>query len=950
MMKKKLIEVALPLEAINEASAREKSIRHGHPSTLHLWWARRPLAAARAVIFSSLVDDPSSHPDQFPTEEAQEKERQRLFNILERLVVWENSNDEKLLAEVKAEIARSTDGNIPEFLDPFAGGGAIPLEAQRLGLKAHASDLNPVAVMINKAMIEIPPKFQGLPPVNPEARAKLGSELAWKGLTGLAEDVRYYGEWMKEEAFKRIGHLYPKAKLPNGSEATVIAWIWARTVKCPNPACGCEMPLVNSFWLSKRKGKEAYVLPMIYNGKITFKVHQNTPDSSTAKLLDAGTGYINSRGKRVKATFICSCCKSGVAKGEYIDQEANEERMHMIPIAIVAENVGGRLYLDPNNEQSKKIDEFFKSNSFQERIPNEKCKGTFASNAMGRPYGFKFFSDYFTKRQLISLVTFSELVAELQQKVFEDAISIGMAEDSISLDAAGSGAKAYGEAISVYLAMLVDKLADLGNSLNRWEPNAQCPRQLFARQAIPIVWDFAEGNPFSDSSGSWEVLLGNLVRSFMAPAFCFSRDSHGAALQADATQDNGLRSIMISTDPPYYNNIGYADLSDFFYVWMRRSLRYTYPNLFSTMLVPKVEELIATPYRFDGSKEKARDFFEDGMLRTFSQVHKYTREDIPVTIYYAFKQSETNTEDENDTDVTTVVTASTGWETMLSAVIQAGFAITGTWPIRTEMSSRAVAQGANALASSIVLVCRKRHPSASFVTRKDFLATLRRELKPALVQLQHANIAPVDLAQSAIGPGMAVYSRNGKVLDADGTPMSVRSALQIINQLVDEFFNEQEGDLDSESRFCVELFSQVAFNPIKYGTAEVLATAKSISISKLAQAGVLNSSKGSVQLTCRDDLQEFSVMNSNITWLVTQQITKAFEKHGIDGATKILARVSGTMAENAKALAYRLYTIAERKGWATEAYAYNVLVSSWMDIQQGATNQVKYKEGELQFE
>jgi len=539
------------------------------------------------------------------------------------------------------------------------------------------------------------------------------------------------------------------------------------------------------------------------------------------------------------------------------------------------------------------------------------------------------------------------LVVEAQQKAYADAVNAEMVDDGIGLDAGGSEAKAYGEAIGVYLAFLVDKLADRNSSVCSWDSTRDGIRNTFGRQAIPMVWDYAEANPFSNSSGCLSNTLTWVTKCILE----FPRSAiQGHAQQYDATQDNGLRSIMVSTDPPYYDNIGYADLSDYFYIWMRKSLKNTYPGLFSTMLVPKAEELVATPYRFDGSKDRARDFFEDGMLRTFRQVHEYTREDIPVTIYYAFKQSETGTEDEDDPNDITAVTASTGWETMLSAVVNAGFCITGTWPIRTEMQNRAVGMNANALASSIVLVCRKRHPSASFVTRKDFLATLRRELKPALVQLQHANIAPVDLAQSAIGPGMAVYSRNGKVLDADGTPMSVRSALQIINQLIDEFFNEQEGDLDSESRFCVDLFSQVAFNPIKYGTAEVLATAKSISISKLAQAGVLSSSKGSVQLTCRDDLQEFSVMNSNITWLVTQQITKAFEKNGIDGATKILARVSGTMAENAKALAYRLYTIAERKGWATEAYAYNVLVSSWMDIQQGATNQVKYKEGELQFE
>jgi putative DNA methylase len=926
MMKKKLIEVALPLEAINEASSREKSIRHGHPSTLHLWWARRPLAAARAVIFSSLVDDPSSHPDQFPTEEAQEKERQRLFNILERLVVWENSNDEKLLAEAKAEISRSTDGNIPEFLDPFAGGGAIPLEAQRLGLKAHASDLNPVAVMINKAMIEIPPKFQGLPPVNPEARAKLGSELAWKGSTGLAEDVRYYGEWMKEEAFKRIGHLYPKAKLPNGTEATVIAWIWARTVKCPNPACGCEMPLARSFTLSKKKGKEHHVELEIQGNQIQYHVKPGV-----AKKIE---GTVNRKGA------TCPCCGAPVGF-EYIRNEAKASRMKATMIAIVTESQTGRIYLDPDSLQFQSADIPVPEDIIYTDLP-EKALG-FRTQA----YGMVRHQDLFSNRQLTALTTFSDLVVEAQQKAYEDAVMAGIADDDIGLDAGGSGAKAYGEAVGVYLAFLVDQMANHSSSICSWNSVNTQMRNVFSRQAIPMVWDYAECNIFSSSSGSFNNLHERMIKAFNNLPI---KTLQSTASQFDATKENGLRSIMVSTDPPYYDNIGYADLSDFFYVWMRRSLRNTFPRLFSTMLVPKVEELVATPYRFNGDKEKARDFFEEGMLKTFKQVYKYTRDDIPVTIYYAFKQSETDSEDEEVTNGFQITTSSTGWDTMLSAIIQAGFAITGTWPIRTEKVGRAIGIGTNALASSIVIVCRKRIPSTSFVTRKDFLATLRRELKPALVQLQHANIAPVDLAQSAIGPGMAVYSRNGKVLDADGTPMSVRSALQIINQLVDEFFNEQEGDLDSESRFCVDLFSQVAFNPIKYGTAEVLATAKSISISKLAQAGVLTSSKGSVQLNCRDDLQEFSVMNSNITWLVTQQITKAFEKNGIDGATKILARVSGNMAENAKALAYRLYTIAERKGWASEAYAYNVLVSSWMDIQQGATNQVEYKAGELQFE
>ncbi len=924
MNKKKLIEVALPLEAINEASAREKSIRHGHPSTLHLWWARRPLAAARAVIFSSLVDDPSSHPDQYPTEEEQEIERQRLFSILERLVVWENSNDERLLEEAKAEISKSTDGNIPELLDPFAGGGAIPLEAQRLGLKAHASDLNPVAVMINKAMIEIPPKFQGMPPVNPEARAQLGSELNWKGSTGLAEDVRYYGEWMRDEAFKLIGHLYPTAKLPDGTEATVIAWIWARTVKCPNPACGCEMPLARSFTLSKKKGKEYHVELDIQGKEIHYHVK-----SGIARHIE---GTINRKGA------TCPCCGTPVGF-DYIRDEAKLNRMNATMLATVAESSTGRIYLDASRIHVKKADIPCPENLVYTDLP-EKALG-FRVQA----YGMVRHQDLFTNRQLTALTTFSDLVAEAQQKAFEDALKTEMVDDGSGLDAGGTGAKAYGEAVGVYLAFLVDKLTDYHSSICSWHNSGEFIRNTFSRQAIPMVWDYAEANPFSNSTGCISNTLNWITKCILEFPI---QTTIGKGIQADAAKDNGLRSIMVSTDPPYYDNIGYADLSDFFYVWMRRSLQNTHPSLFRTMLVPKVEELIASPYRFNGNKEKAKDFFEFGMLRTFQQVYSYTREDIPVTIYYAFKQAETKGFD--DAVDSSTVTASTGWETMLSAVIRAGFVITGTWPIRTEMQNRAIGMNANALASSIVLVCRKRSTSSSIVTRRDFLAILRRELKPALIQLQHANIAPVDLAQSAIGPGMAVYSRNEQVLEADGTPMSVRSALQIINQLVDEFFNEQEGALDSESRFCVDLFSQVAFNPIKYGTAEVLATAKAISISNLAQSGVLTSSKGSVQLNCREDLQEFSISNSRITWMVTQQLTYAFEKNGIDGASKILVRLSGSMTEDVKALAYRLYTIAERKGWANEAYAYNILVSSWMDIQQSSINLKDYREGELQFD
>lgn len=886
--KKKLIEVALPLEAINAESAREKSIRHGHPSTLHLWWARRPLAAARAVIWSSLVDDPSSLPEQFPTEEAQNAERQRLFGILERLVKWENSNNEDVLNEAKSEIMKSTDGNPPALLDPFAGGGAIPLEAQRLGLEAHASDLNPVAVMINKAMIEIPPKFAGQPPVNPESRRQLGGE--WKGAQGLAEDVRYYGEWMKQKAFERIGDLYPKVKDEHGQEHTVIAWIWGRTVKCPNPACGCEMPLANSFELSKKKGKEAYIQPIIEGNKVRYEVKRGKNAPEPPKI---------SRGK-----FKCVFCGSPV-DGGYIKAEGVAKRIGVQLMAVVAEGNRGRLYITPDDEQKKAA-----FCPLPEDVPNGELIGKAADQLP--LYGYMTFSELFTNRQLTALTTFSDLVAEAKEKIIED-----------------EGSKEYAQAVCVYLAFAIDKLSIYSNALCTWlnQPKNEIVGNSFGRQALPMVWDFAEANQFASAGGTITNQIEYICKYLSMCSPVASID--GFAVQQDAQTDNGLCDIMVSTDPPYYDNICYADLSDFFYIWLRNNLKNEFPDLFGTMLVPKAEELIASAYRFDGSREKAYHFFEDGMLKTFALINTYVRDDIPTTVYYAYKQSE---EDNNSN------TASTGWETMLSAIIQAGFAITGTWPVRTERDGRMIGNGTNALASSIVLVCRKRPADAPICTRRDFINMLKRELKPALQKLQVSNIAPVDLAQSAIGPGMGVYSRFSKVLEADGTPMSVRSALQIINQELDLYFTEQDGELDRDSRFCVDLYTQYAFNDMRFGEADVLARAKNTSVEKLRTADVLYAEKGVVRLLTREEIPEKTISGDRIIWLLTQQLTRAMEKNGVIGAADIVADIFTSEPEHAKVLAYRLFQIAERKGWAGEAYAYNSLVIAWPEIQSKAAD------------
>lgn len=905
-VKKKLIEVALPLDDINAASAREKSIRHGHPSTLHLWWARRPLAAARAVIWSSLVDDPSAHPEEFPTVEEQAAERERLFGILRELVVWENSNSDRVLNAAKAEIKRSMGDDLPPLLDPFAGGGAIPLEAQRLGLKAYAQDLNPVAVTINKAMIGIPPLFADKFAVNPEARGKLTNG-GWSGNAGLAADVKYYGTWMKEEAARRIGHMYPKVRVPaeqGGGEATVIAWLWARTVKCPNPACGHEAILVRSFNLSKKKGKEWHVEPVCEGGEVRFEV-------APGKAMHDGT--VNRRGA------TCVHCGAPIAF-DHIREESREGRMGAKLMAIVAEGQRGRIYIAPDEVQIAAADV---------PMPDDYPQGKLAyypGHLNTNVYGLDEFWKLFTNRQLTALTTFSALVGEAQKKAEADAIAAGLPDDGVGLADGGTGARAYGEAIGVYLAFVVDKLADRGSTVCSWDVTREGLRNTFGRQAIPMTWDFAEGNTFSNSSGCFDNSLEWIIKCLHELP---QTTLKGDARQFDAQSDNGRRGLAISTDPPYYDNIGYADLSDFFYVWLRQSLRRTYPKLFSTMLVPKHEELVATPYREGRGKDGARDFFEEGMFSTFKQVNKYAREDVPVTIYYAFKQSETETK--NDVEST----ASTGWETMLSAIIRAGFSITGTWPMRTEMANRSIASGSNALASSIVLVCRKRPENAPMGTRRDFVMALKRELGPALDKLRSSNIAPVDLAQSAIGPGIGVYSRYSQVLEADGSSMTVRAALQLINQEVDAYFSDQDGELDRESRFCVDLYTQKAFDTIKFGEADVLARAKNVSIEGLAAQGLLASVKGSVHLLDRGEVSE-RVDFKAPTWLTTQQLTRALEEGGVTACAKIVSQTLGGRADGAKALAYRLFTIADKRNWQQEAFAYNSLVTAWPEIQSKA--------------
>ena len=927
--RKKLIEVALPLEAINVASAREKSIRHGHPSTLHLWWARRPLAACRAVLFAQLVDDPSSHLEEFPTDEAQEKERKRLFGIIEQLVQWENSNNEQVLATARAEILKSCDGEPPAVLDPFCGGGSIPLEAQRLGLEAHGSDLNPVAVLITKALIEIPPKFAGRPPVNPDAKKNLAHSGSWNGAQGLAEGVRYYGKWMRDEAEKRIGHLYPKVRLTKemaagrddlrgvvGIELTVIAWLWARTVKCPNPACGAMMPLVRSFALSTKKAKEAWVEPILDHRAKTVRFQVKTGKGKPPESSKTGRG----------AKFRCLIC-SQASPDRHIKDEGIAERMGAQLLAIVAEGDGGRVYLSPTDDQIGAS-----QTARPKRVPEEALADD-PRNIWCVQYGLRKFVDLFTPRQLMALTTFSDLVIKARARVLEDAIAAGLKDDGKGIDVGGLGAAAYADAVSTYLGLAVDRLVDRGSAICSWDSGYAKIRNTFARQAIPMTWDFAEGNPFSESTGNFEGAVKWTVETAAASPIGIG----GLVRQVDATAAVPLgKQAVIATDPPYYDNIGYADLSDFFYVWLRRSLSQIYPNLFSTVLVPKALELIATPYRFGGSKEQAQRFFEEGLGKAFTRMREMQSPRYPLTIFYAFKQAES--EESNDEDDSSRILVSTGWETMLEGLIRAGFQISGTWPMRSELSNRMIASGTNALASSVVLACRPRPDDAPLATRREFIAALRNELPIALKTLQHGNIAPVDLAQAAIGPGMAVFSRYSRVLETDGSAMTVRASLGLINHALDEVLAEQEGEYDAETRWAVAWFEQFGVSEGKYGDAENLARAKDTAVEAMKSAGIVKSGGGKVRLLGRDTLNSAwdpTVERRLTIWQVTQYLVHAIEKGGEQSAAEMLRKL-GALGESAKDLAYRLYVIAERKKWAQEAFAYNMLVKSWPELTKQA--------------
>lgn len=956
---KKLIEVALPLDAINtEASRRKRKAPGGYPTTLHKWWAQRPVAAARAVLFAQLVNDPSwkwelEHPGSIPPAHLKGSwaaSRKRLFAIIDDLIRWENTNNHQVLLRAIAEIRKSwretcelnqehplartlfDPDNLPGVLDPFAGAGSIPMEAQRLGLEAYASDLNPVAVLINKAMIEIPSRVAAQAPVNPDSRHDTALiDRQWKGSEGLADDVRYYGQWMRDEAEKRIQHLYPPIEITKdtakgrpdlakyvGQSLKVTAWLWVRTVKSPNPAFRhVDVPLASTFVLSSKDRSNAYVQPVIDGDSYHFTVKIGVPPT------DAKNGT-----KLPGANFRCLLSGAPI-DGDYIKAEGMAGRMGARLMAIVAEAERGRIHLSPTRAHES---------APLAAQPTWKPSGNVPARLTGGtcvPYGLRLWSDLFTPRQLVALTTFCDLVAEARQRVQHDALAAGVPNDERGLESGGQGARAYAEAISVYLAFAVDRIADYGSTIATWRSKDNAMRSTLASQSIPMTWDYAEGSPFATSSSGFVESVTVVARAI---PFLVSGVS-GTAAQCSAQTRVQDRGRIVSTDPPYYNNIGYADLSDFFYVWLRRSLREVFPQLFATIAVPKEEELVATPHRHGGT-EGAEAFFLEGMTLAMRSLAEQCHPGVPLTIYYAYKQSETKADSG---------TTSTGWEAFLTAVNNAGLALTGTWPMRTEGDNRQIGQQANALASSIVLVCRPRTSAAVTTTRRAFLRELNQVLPEALDEMtrgagdDRAPVAPVDLSQAIIGPGMSVFSKYAAVLEADGTPMSVATALQLINRIL------AEDDFDHDTQFCLRWFEQHGWKDGKFGDADTLARAKGTSVQGVKQAGILFAAGSVVRLLKWSDYPDDwdATKDARLPiWEALHHLIRAFKLDGESGAGVVLAGIQDK-GEAIRQLSYRLYTLCERAGWAEDARAYNEIITSWNAVESVAATTPAPKQATL---
>lgn len=766
MPTKKLIETALPIDEIGRAVQAEKKVRTGRPSALHMWWSRTSQPLARAVIFASLVDDPAEHPEEYPNRKAQDSERERLEDVLKALL--EATPEKEALEQAEEEIKKYVDPKAITYFDPFVGGGSIPIEAQRLGLNACGADLNPVATIISKALTEIPDRFKGRQPIHGGEGGQL--QLNWEGAEGLAEDIKFYGKLLTNQTYRKLKDLYPKFKEGDGTETDPVAWIWARTIKCPNPSCGGQIPLAASYDLTTKKGSEAWTEPEIVDGKLAFRIiHSKREKEKTAK---AGR----------TAVFKCPHCGETTTDA-YVREYGKNNSFSNVMMAVVVDKDSKHSYFPATEEQIQAAGVHCNENVPHGELPLN------TSNFTPPEYGLTDYADLFTERQKVFLSTVKELLEAIQLVVEKEAEESGFSTDATPLREGGTGAFAYSQAIITYLAISVSKLLDRGSALTSWDSSAGGKiRNVFSRATMPMIWDFAETNPFSFSSGGLQKTIdaaADAVRTLPT-------GNSAKIFMRNAIEESGLKDTVLFTELPYYDKAEYANLSDFFYVWLRYFLHDTWPSLFHTVLTPKDEEISTFAYRWGGDKEKAKEVYADQIRKASARMYEASSNDLPGVIVFQYRRN-------IDPDIDPEKYVPNEWEVLAATLADSGFHIMASWPLG-RITSVDIRKAENK-GIPITIVVRKKAANAGQTTRRRFAIALRKEMPQIIEQLQENGVSDFDLRTCAVGRAWGIFTRYGRVLEADGNAMSAYSASCMIEHELDSCLNHaysQDNDNNKE--------------------------------------------------------------------------------------------------------------------------------------------------------
>lgn len=934
--RRKLIEAALPLEAVNAAGRAEKAVpKKGHPATLHLWWSRKPLGVARAVLFASLVDDPSARPDLYPTEEAQNAERRELFELVEALARWDRSDDSALLQDARQRIDEASDGDRPRLIEPFCGGGSIAVEGVRLGLDVTAVDLNPVAALVTSSAVGVAQRFavgRRGPPVNPGAGRSLAVGAAASRMAGMADDVWFYGEAVERECRRRLRSVFADVDSPDSPGGTTVAvsYLWARTVVCANPGCRRETPLLSTWWLCKRPGRQWHARPVIDGGAFTFTVHRGGPPEGLDDLK-AGRG----------AVYRCLFCGT-VNDADAVRAHGASQGCGLRLVAVQgfrdpAARRSGRIYLDPDPvieraalAAAAPVDA---AGALEREIPG--LSGNITA------FGVRTFGDLLTPRQRLTMWAFAEAIRGITDRIRADALAAGLGDDPLGIEKGGAGALAYAEAVTTYLGLTLSRLANRTSTMTIHNRANGSVEQSFVQPAYAFYGDFPEANPFSGSTGSWGNALEHVCKAVAA------LPDTGAAAEVRAasmlTALSGERGV-VSTDPPYYDMFDYSALSNLFHVWLREGLGGVWPEALGPLLAPAAEQIVSNPARFDGDRGRAHQHFEGLLRQAFAVMREVQDPRFPMTIYYGYQQTERSGGGRggggrrgggSGGEGAGGGGGGTAWEALLESVMAAGLRVTSTWPLRTERPE-GVKKGSNSLATSILLVCRPALAGAETATVADFRRALRERLPGEMELLRQGSIAPVDLAQATIGPGMAVFTSFRRVVEADGSVMGVRGALKMINRAVDEALEGGGSDLDAATRWAVTWFEDHGFEGGDYGRAEQLSKSRNISVAGLAAAGVVVAGAGRVRLLRREEMDDGwdARVDRRVTvWGAAQRLIRALEVDGEAGAAALLGRFGGGgEAAAVRELSYRLFRICIAKGWAAEGASLNGLVAAWPEL------------------